>query len=63
MNTGDYLFILFMAFVFGLVLGFWGGMHAIKNKALRKGYAEYSQTTGDWQWKTNLIKTPNLEGK
>ena len=31
--------------------GFIAGLISWKTEAVEKGFAEYNQTTGDWQWK------------
>jgi len=37
--------------VCGILLGHALGMEHYQEQAIEQGYAEYNQTTGDWQWK------------
>lgn len=39
----------------GLIVGQWVGQQW-RREAVGKGFAEYNQATGDWQWKTNCLE-------
>jgi hypothetical protein len=39
------------ALAIGIIIGHFGGKQVMQNQAIEKGHAEYSQSTGDWQWK------------
>lgn len=41
----------FIAVVIMVVIGVSIGTNAMRQEALRRGFAEYSQQTGEWQWK------------
>ena len=53
MSTAD----CFVAFLFGIALGFFIMANAIsatpdyKKQAIERGFAKYSETTGEWEWK------------
>jgi hypothetical protein len=52
------LFMVWTAifFAFGIAIGDSHRESVMRYKAIELGYAGYDYTTGNWQWKTNLIK-------
>jgi hypothetical protein len=60
---------VFLLFVFGAIVGAVvasaGTYRAIddswKTDMVKRGYAEYSQTTGEWQWKADTDKAAEKE--
>lgn len=42
--------------VSGMVVGAWIGATAMRQNAINRGFAEYNQRSGEWQWKTNIVK-------
>jgi len=50
-SEGFWVVILF-GFLLGFVVGHVLTDNHYTNLAVEKGYAEYNQTNGNWQWKT-----------
>lgn len=46
------LLVWFSGFLFGTVLTGVLTESAWKSQLIKRGHAEYNQTTGKWQWKT-----------
>lgn len=59
MSSKDNVSIVFSSFTLGVVLGLLLGLSIAfylsdvtwKGMAVERGYAQYNQTTGDWEWK------------
>jgi hypothetical protein len=45
------IFMVLIGFVIGMTIGHLSGMQVKEKQAVEKGFAEYHQTTGEWQWK------------
>ena len=41
--------LVFIAIIF--VIGLGVGTNAMRKEVLKRGFAEYNQQTGEWQWK------------
>lgn len=46
---------LLLGFSVGVALSVLAGSTYGKREISDRGFAEYNQRTGDWQWKTNLV--------
>lgn len=46
-----WFFFFMIGTLLGIALGSWSEAYKYKHQAIRRGFAEYNQTTGDWQWK------------
>lgn len=56
------VFITCISVVLGMLLGFLTTNSHYQTEAIEKGFAEYNQVTGEWQWK-EPTKEPELEYK
>jgi hypothetical protein len=45
------IFMVLIGFAIGGTLGHLSGMQVKERQAIKKGFAEYNQQTGEWQWK------------
>ena len=53
-----FVFILvIVGILFGALLATKVETRMWNNMMVKRGYAEYNQTNGKWQWKTNLVLT------
>lgn len=55
MNTGVIVYCLIMGAVAGFMIGFFAASEIVSGnfhyQAIKRGFAEYNQTNGVWQWK------------
>lgn len=58
-ETSEMVIFSITAIVLSFLMGVLIDNMIFKNEAIQKGYAEYNQTTGDWQWKTNIHNIKN----
>ena len=49
----------FVFLVIMFVAGVSIGANAMRQEALRRGFAQYSQKTGEWQWRESRTETEN----
>ncbi len=53
-ETMDYIFVAIIA-MSACLFGFFACNSVWKGEMIERGYAEYNQTTGDWQWREDII--------
>ena len=51
MNSAQFACACFVVGLFMFVLGINVSANAMRHEALKRGFAEYSQQTGEWQWR------------
>ena len=50
-DLGNFIVVIFFAIAFNLLIAFHFTTKAWEAESVKLGHAEYSQTTGEWQWK------------
>lgn len=56
-NDGFGIFVLIcVSFIFGIILGVNAAGFKYKSDAVKRGFAQYNQTTGSWEWKESIKK-------